>query len=271
MSTKVMKTINVSTAPNGYTLKIDDNEFFYFNEVDLLAGFLARVGSGNTKEMEKCDILNTLFNVMLGEKYARDIDNLNATVERLEQKYSERIARLEELITIINDATDKHQAMKAQLEETTKLTNEIQKGYAEALKPFKEYEQRIGQLEAKTQNMETRFKTATNQANDMLQYIDARIAKVTESEKLLNSKARMLVERLDMRLRMADTLYAEEPSEKYAEEPAVDVLEEVVVETPVKTPKKIGRPRKTGGDTKTTRQKRDEEILKKMTENPNIK
>lgn len=34
----------------------------------------------------------------------------------------------------------------------------------------------------------------------------------------------------------------------------------------------MGRPKKTGGDTKTTRKKRDEAILAKMMENnPNIK
>lgn len=270
-----MTDIRLSTAPNGYSLKIGGNEFFYFNELDLLAGFIARIGSGKTEEMEKEDILNTMFNVMLGEKYARDIDVLNKTVERLTTKYNERIDKLEGLITIVNDAISKHKTMKEQLEDTTKKVNTMRECYAEALKPFKEYNDRITKLESDTMRIEGHFNVATQQADNQLKYIDDRINKLSETEKLLNSKARMLVEKLDMRLRILDTL------DEGAESPAVDEKtieasnrkdrEKKAVKIDEKPKKKMGRPKKTGGDTKTTRQERDAAIMAKMNENPNIK
>lgn len=53
MAKKEKMTLTVKTVPNGYTLKVDDQEFMYFNEIDLLAGFLSHVGMGETNSMEK--------------------------------------------------------------------------------------------------------------------------------------------------------------------------------------------------------------------------
>ena len=269
MSKKVLKTIKVSTLPNGYSLTVGNSEFMYFSEIDLLAGFLSHVGSGKTDDMEKGDILNTLFNVMLGDKYVRDVDNLNKTVERLERKYNERIEKLEKLITIVNDAVNRHATMKEQLEETTKLTDVMRKGYAEALKPFKEYDQRINKLEIDTQRMESHFNTATNQADNLL---------------------KMLVEKLDMRLKMLDEVF--DVNEKAAGMP-VDDIPEVEASNKKKPRKKAEKKpkadkpkkeRKTKKEKpakeakpkgKTERQKRDEAILKAIEEkarnNSNIK
>ena len=45
--------ISVKTVPNGYVLKVGDAEdFLYFNEIDLLAGFMARVGALSTTQDE---------------------------------------------------------------------------------------------------------------------------------------------------------------------------------------------------------------------------
>lgn len=276
MSKKVLKTIKVSTLPNGYSLTIGNNEFMYFSEVDLLAGFLSHVGSGKTDDMEKGDILNTLFNVMLGDKYVRDVDNLNKTVERLERKYNDRIEKLEKLITIVNDAVNRHATMKEQLEETTKLTDVMREGYSKALKPFKEYDQRINKLESDTMRMESHFNTATNQADNMLKYIEERLSEVNKEENLLKEKAQMLVEKLDMRLRIAETLN-EAPETPAVEEKPVEASngkteKKKPAKSEEKPKKKMGRPKKIGGDTKTTRKQRDAAILAKMMEeNPNIK
>ena len=99
---KSLKKIKVSTLPNGYSLTYGESEFMYFNEVDLLAGFLARVGSGETKDMEKGSILNCLFDVMLGEKYAKDVERLTQTINRLESDYASRIEKLNSQISILN-------------------------------------------------------------------------------------------------------------------------------------------------------------------------
>ena len=279
MSKKVLKTIKVSTLPNGYSLTVGNSEFMYFSEIDLLAGFLSHVGSGKTDDMEKGDILNTLFNVMLGDKYVRDVDNLNKTVERLERKYNERIEKLEKLITIVNDAVNRHATMKEQLEETTKLTDVMRKGYAEALKPFKEYDQRINKLEVDTQRMESHFNTATNQADNLLKYIEERLSEVNKDENLLKEKAQMLVEKLDMRLKMFDEVF--DVDKKAAGMPVDDIPEVEASNGKAEDKKprkkaekkpKADKPTKTAKPKgKTARQKRDEAILAKMNDNPNIK
>ena len=279
MSKKVLKTIKVDTLPNGYSLIIGNNEFMYFSEIDLLAGFLSHVGSGKTDDMEKGDILNSLFNVMLGDKYVRDVDNLNKTVERLERKYNERIDKLEKLITIVNDAVNRHATMKEQLEETTKLTDVMREGYSKALKPFKEYDQRINKLELDTQRMESHFNTATHQADNLLKYIEDRLNEVNKDENLLKEKAQMLVKKLDIRLKMIDDVF--DGDDNAAEMPVDDIPEVEASNSKAeekKPRKKAEKKPKTDKPAKTTkpkgktnRQKRDEAIMEMMKDNPNIK
>lgn len=74
--------ISVKTVPNGYVLKVGDAEdFLYFNEIDLLAGFMARVGALSTKPMEKSDILSTVVDLLLGSEYSKNVDNLKKKIE----------------------------------------------------------------------------------------------------------------------------------------------------------------------------------------------
>ena len=89
-----LEKIEVRTVPNGYEMKYDGTDFFYFSKMDLLAGFMAHVGAGNSNIMDKGTIMSTIFNIMLGEKYAQDVDDLKSTVARLEKKYSDRLDEL---------------------------------------------------------------------------------------------------------------------------------------------------------------------------------
>ena len=256
MAKKVFKKISVQTLPNGYSLSIEGNNFMYFNEVDLLAGFLARVGSGQTKEMEKGDILNALFDIMLGQKYAQDVTKLNDVVMRLETKYSERLTKLEKEIKVIDDAIEKHATMKKQLEIVTKMTKEMQDGYEDACKPYTEYKLRINDLEKDTGRMEEHFKTATTQATSLLTFIRETIDKLNQDERLLAARADMLA-KIEYRNK------EDESAAGAAEQPAVGVD---IVEASNTKPKKE-KPAKT----KTNRKKRDEAILAKIKDNPNVK
>ena len=253
---KVLKQITVHTLPNGYALNFDGNEFMYFNEVDLLAGFLARVGSGQTKEMEKGDILNALLDIMLGQKYAQDVTKLNDVVMRLEAKYSERLTKLEKEIKVIDEAIEKHATMKKQLELVTKMTKEMQEGYEDACKPYTEYKLRINDLEKDTGRMEEHFKTATTQATSLLTFIRETIDKLNQDERLLAARADMLA-KIEYRNK------EDESAAEAAEVPAVGVD---IVEASNTKPKKE-KPAKT----KTNRTKRDEAILAKIKDNPNVK
>lgn len=194
---KHLKQISLQTVPNGYAFSYDGHEFLYFNEVDLLAGMMVRIGSGETKEMEKGTILNSLFDVMLGEKYAKDVSRLNDTVNRLAETYSSRIAKLTEQINILNDAIAKHETLKKQLETTTELTNKMAEGYKQAYQPYDEYNRRISRLEANTMKMESKFNTVTGKAEWKLQQIERVLERSEEQEKLLSAKVRMLFGKIE--------------------------------------------------------------------------
>ena len=194
---KHLKQISLQTVPNGYAFSYDGHEFLYFNEVDLLAGMMVRIGSGETKEMEKGTILNSLFDVMLGEKYAKDVSKLSDTVNRLAETYSSRIAKLTEQINILNDAIAKHETLKKQLETTTELTNKMAEGYKQAYQPYDEYNRRISRLEANTMKMESKFNTVTGKAEWKLQQIERVLERSEEQEKLLSAKVKMLFGKIE--------------------------------------------------------------------------
>lgn len=194
---KHLKKISLQTVPNGYAFSYDGHEFLYFNEVDLLAGMMARIGSGETKEMEKGTILNCLFDVMLGEKYAKDVAKLNDTVNRLAETYSSRISKIAEQINILNDAIAQHETLKKQLDTTTELTNKMAEGYKRAYQPYDEYNRRISRLEANTMKMESKFSTVTDKAELKLQQIERVLERSEDQEKLLSAKVQMLFGKIE--------------------------------------------------------------------------
>ena len=193
---KALKKITVTTHPNGYTLEFDGHEFMYFNEMDLLAGFIARVGGGNTKEMEKGSLLNAMFDVMLGEKYAQDVTRLNDTVAKLEVKYADRINRLERQISILDDAQEKHEAVMKNVKNLTEMVHKLMEGYGEACKPYDEYRLRIDKLDKDTSRIESHFKAATAQSESLLKNIGETLERVNNTEAYLSSQTQVLVFKL---------------------------------------------------------------------------
>lgn len=87
--------INVSTLPNGYCLKIDEQEYMYFNVMELLAGFMCHVGLHKTEYMDKGDILTMLFQTMVGHEWEHTITSLNSRVKDLEDRLGRTINHLE--------------------------------------------------------------------------------------------------------------------------------------------------------------------------------
>ena len=88
--------INVSTLPNGYCLKIDEQEYMYFNVMELLAGFMCHVGLQKTDYMDKGDILTMLFQTMVGHEWEHTITSLNSRVQDLEDRLGRTINHLEQ-------------------------------------------------------------------------------------------------------------------------------------------------------------------------------
>lgn len=88
--------INVSTLSNGYCLNIDEQEYMYFNVMELLAGFMVHVGMQKTEYMDKGDILTMLFQTMVGHEWEHTITSLNSRVQDLEDRLGRTINHLEQ-------------------------------------------------------------------------------------------------------------------------------------------------------------------------------
>lgn len=305
MAKKVFKKITVATLPNGYSLDVDGEEFMYFNELDLLAGFLARVGSASAKDMEKNELLNALFNMMLGQKYQNDVDRLKQTVNRLEARYTDVTAKLGRELEKANEANEKHEKLMKRIADLTKLVDEMQQGYQEACKPYDEYNKRINTLESKTTKTESHFNVAATEATTLLKSIRTMYEDLEKLVNKISSRGDMMIGRMINQVNKNTANMAEQQSGDeggdgatfQGDKPAGDAAgttagESVVAETDAQPKRKGGRPKKADGDKpakksrtkkadtdkeakpkrETPRQKRDREILEKMMkDNPNIK
>ena len=304
MAKKVFKKIVVMTHPNGYSLNIEGEEFMYYNELDLLLGFLSHVGTGNTNDMEKSDLLNALFNVMLGQKYTQDVDKLKMTVNRLEARYTDVTAKLQRELEKVKEANERHEKLTKRTEELTKLVDEMQQGYQKAYKPYDEYNKRISKLESQTTKMESHFNSATNESQMLLKQIRSMYENLNDLVNKLASRGDMMIGRMVKQVEKNAANMAEHKSDDEGGEvkpfpdgePSGTVAGKttVVAETDgatadAKPKRKGGRPKKADGDKKsrakkatkpdkkakpkreTPRQKRDREIMEKLKENPNIK
>ena len=305
MAKKVFKKIVVMTHPNGYSLNIEGEEFMYYNELDLLLGFLSRVGTGNTNDMEKGDLINALFNMMLGQKYTQDVDKLKMTVNRLEARYTDVTAKMQRELDKVKEANERHEKLTKRTEELTKLVDEMQQGYQKAYKPYEEYNKRISKLESQTTKMESHFNAATNESQMLLKQIQSTYENLNDLVNKLASRGDMMIGRMVKQVeKNAANMAEKKPDDEGGDvatfqgyKPAGDAAgttagESVVAETDAKPKRKGGRPKKADGDKpakkprakkadadkeakpkrETPRQKRDREILEKMMEdNPNIK
>lgn len=111
MEKKEKTMISLQTVTNGYTLSVDGNEFMYYNEIDLLAGFLAHVGIGETTPMEKGTILSSLFSAMLGGAYADAVTTLKQRVALLTSQYTTTIDRMDKAIDYVTQAENQIEGM----------------------------------------------------------------------------------------------------------------------------------------------------------------
>lgn len=189
--------IKIVTLNNGYSLSVDGNDFMYFGIKDLLAGFIAHIGAMQSTPMDKETMLNSLFSVMLGQRYAEDVTRLKDAVRRMEQEYDEKTNRLSEAINYVEDAIRQNEVFKKNLKEVTTMNEKMRKTFQSALEPYAEYNQRILDLEEKTKKMESYFKTATKEAQTKLTVIDTLLERSVKTETELSAKAYMLVSRLE--------------------------------------------------------------------------
>lgn len=117
MKTKDSMQIKVQTLPNGYALTVNGEEFMYFDPVTLLAGFMAHVGLGNSREMEKGSILSVLMSAMMGTAYSDAVETLKQRVAMLSGRYESMIERMDDAVKYVNSAHTQIETMRKTLEQ----------------------------------------------------------------------------------------------------------------------------------------------------------
>ena len=96
MAKSNLQKVSVSTLPNGYSLKVDGQEYMYFNMMDLLAGFMVHIGLQETDYMDKGNILTMLFQTMIGQEWEKNITAMHNRIKEMEEKLNKTLSHLEQ-------------------------------------------------------------------------------------------------------------------------------------------------------------------------------
>ena len=92
-----LRKITLKTLPNGYSLDVEGlhpGGFLYFNEMELLAGFITHVGLHEENPMESTKMLRILFQTIIGQEYVEVADNMMQTVAELNKRCQEMERKL---------------------------------------------------------------------------------------------------------------------------------------------------------------------------------
>lgn len=126
MAKKNLAKINLSTLPNGYALTVDSQEYMYFNEIDLMAGFMGHVGMRDVDYADRGTILSSLMSAMLGDTFTDAVATLKQRVALLSGKYETTMAKMDDAIAYVNNA-------QKQIERLVKDIQNLQDGFKAAL------------------------------------------------------------------------------------------------------------------------------------------
>lgn len=126
MAKKNLPKIKVSTLPNGYSLTVENQEYMYFNEIDLLAGFMGHVGMREVDYADRGTILSSLMSAMLGDTFTNAVATLKQRVSLLSGKYETTMAKMDDAIAYVNSAQN-------QIERLEKDIKSLQDGFKAAL------------------------------------------------------------------------------------------------------------------------------------------
>jgi chromosome segregation ATPase len=158
---KEFTEISVKTMPNGYSLKVGKNDFFYFSEVELLAGFMSHVGLRETKEIERGSLMSGLLAAMLGESYSNSVEVLKQRVQQLATEYLTTTERMDKAVKFVNASEQMINGMNRRIESADialknaeKELIKHQKKYDELVKKMKEMEKRAAKCGILTEETE---------------------------------------------------------------------------------------------------------------------
>jgi hypothetical protein len=100
MAKEKLIKINVRNLPNGYALTVGSQEYMYYNQMDLLAGFMVHVGLQQTEYMEKGNILTMLFQLLVGEQWEDNINAMYGKINDMDSRLTGTLNRLEKTAKI---------------------------------------------------------------------------------------------------------------------------------------------------------------------------
>lgn len=242
MAKQEKRQIKVSTLPNGYALTIDGQEYMYFNQMDLLAGFMVHIGLHEAQYMENGNILTMLFQTMVGQEWEKNITSMRSRIKDMEDNLGRTIAHLEQTAKV----GDRLEPRINELNETIKsLYENIEEQKAENRKALMD----VRETSQTAKNTSADFK---KESKDLKATID-KINKISKEIKEMKQEAEIHTKSVELQERRLENILTK--AEK----------ENVTPSKSTKTTKKS-----TGG-----RRKNDAAVLaeieKQAKENPNIK
>ena len=114
----------------------------YFNEMELLAGFITHVGLHEANPMESTKMLRIMFQTIVGQEYVEAADNMMQTVEELNKRCQEIEKKLRELQAEAN-ATKKAKDPVKETKSKKKKEVDPNEMNDEAAAKLKEIEERL--------------------------------------------------------------------------------------------------------------------------------
>lgn len=194
MAKQEKRQIKVSTLPNGYALTIDGQEYMYFNQMDLLAGFMVHIGLHEAQYMENGNILTMLFQTMVGQEWEKNITSMRSRIKDMEDNLGRTIAHLEQTAKV----GDRLEPRINELNETIRSLNEnIENQKAEnrkALMDVRETSQTAkstsAEFKKETKTMKdciSKLKKASDEIKKMKEQADKHLKTVELLERRLNN------------------------------------------------------------------------------------
>lgn len=162
MAKKDFKQILLKTVPNGYAMTVEGTECMYFNEVDMLAGFLAHVGLCESANMDRGTILSVLFSAMMGEAYANDVTTLKQRVGLLTSQYNTTIERMDKAIEYVSQAEKTISGLMNRIEQIETQLKATEADHAKNKKVVDETSNKLADIQTRSsQVMNSLANTAT--------------------------------------------------------------------------------------------------------------
>lgn len=153
MKEKNLTKISLQTLPNGYSLTVNGTDCMYFNETDLLAGFLAHVGLQESNNLEKGTILSMLFSSMMGHEYANNVSVLKQRVGLLTSQYQSTIDRMDKAIEYVTQAENTINGMMNRIAKIETSIKGTEQDHAQNKKLVDETAKKLSDIEKKAEKV----------------------------------------------------------------------------------------------------------------------